>query len=63
MASSFQSGTRQTYVFSATNGAITLSVSGAPSANLLWNVAGSGSWDVTTTKSWLNAVERLGFFL
>ncbi len=54
MASSFQSGTRQSYVFSATNGAITLSVSGAPSANLLWNVAGSGNWDVTTSKSWYN---------
>ena len=28
MASSFQSGTRQTYAFSATNGAVTLTVSG-----------------------------------
>jgi autotransporter-associated beta strand protein len=54
MASSFQSGTRQTYSFSAASGAVTLSVSGAPSANLLWNIAGSGTWDVTTTKSWLN---------
>ena len=30
MASSFQSGTRQTYVFGATSGAVTLSVSGIP---------------------------------
>ena len=54
MASSFQSGTRQTYTFSATNGSVTLSVSGAGAANLLWNVAGSGNWDVITTKSWYN---------
>ena len=54
MASSFQSGTRQTYAFSATSGAVTLSVSGAPPANLLWNVAGSGNWDVATSKNWYN---------
>ena len=54
MASSFQSGTRQSYVFSASSGAVTLSVSGAPSANLVWSVAGSSNWDVATTKSWYN---------
>ena len=53
MASSFQSGTRQTYVFNASGGAVTLSVSGAPAANLVWN-SSSGLWDVTTTKSWYN---------
>ena len=54
MASSFQSGTRQTYAFSATNGAVTLTVSGAGAANLVWSTAGSGNWDVDTTKSWYN---------
>jgi fibronectin-binding autotransporter adhesin len=54
MASSFQSGTRQTYAFSATNGAVTLTVSGAGAANLQWNTAGSGNWDVDTTRSWYN---------
>ncbi len=54
MASSFQSGTRQTYSFSAASGAVTLSVSGAPSANLQWSVAGSGNWDVHTSSNWYN---------
>jgi autotransporter-associated beta strand protein len=54
MASSFQSGTRQTYAFSATNGAVTLSVSGAGAANLVWNTAGGSNWDVDTTRSWYN---------
>jgi autotransporter-associated beta strand protein len=54
MASSFQSGTRQSYTFSATNGSVTLSVSGAGAANLAWNTAGSGNWDVDTSRSWYN---------